>query len=70
MCKIFIADDDNFFGEMLKYHLPLNPDYEVLLFSNAKNCISNPYKYPDIICTDFRLPDIQDGELFKQIKAI
>lgn len=70
MCKIFIVDDDNFFGEILKYHLQLNPDYEVLLFSNAKNCISNPYKQPDIICTDFGLPYIQDDELFKKTKAI
>ena len=70
MCKIFIVDDDIFIGEMLKYHLQLNPDYEVLLFSNAKDCLSNLYHNPDIICIDFGLPDIQGDELFKQIKNL
>ncbi|ROH94227.1 sigma-54-dependent Fis family transcriptional regulator [Chryseobacterium cucumeris] len=70
MCKIFIVDDDIFFGEMLKYHLQLNPDYEVLLFNNAKDCLSNLYLNPDIICIDFGLPDIQGDELFIQIKNI
>lgn len=70
MCKIFIVDDDIFLGEMLKYHLQLNPDYEVLLFNNAKDCLSNLYLNPDIICIDFGLPDIQGDELFIQIKNI
>lgn len=70
MCKIFIVDDDIFLGEILKYHLQLNPDYEVLLFSNAKDCLSNLYHNPDIICIDFGLPDIQGDELFKQIKNL
>lgn len=36
MCKIFIVDDDIFLGEMLKYHLQLNPDYKVLLFNSQR----------------------------------
>lgn len=70
MCKIFIIDDDPFFGEMLKYHLQLNPDYEVYLFDTAKACLSNLYLNPDIICIDFGLPDIQGDELFKKIHNI
>jgi Response regulator containing CheY-like receiver, AAA-type ATPase, and DNA-binding domains len=69
MTKIFIVDDDVFFGEMLKYHLQLNPDYEVFLFSTAKECLSQLYKAPDIICIDFGLPDIKGDELFRQIKT-
>ncbi|RMZ59610.1 sigma-54-dependent Fis family transcriptional regulator [Chryseobacterium nematophagum] len=68
ICKIFIVDDDPFFGEMLKYHLKLNPDYEIHLFDTAKECLSNLFKNPDIICIDFGLPDIPGDELFKQIK--
>lgn len=70
MCKIFIVDDDNFFGGMLQYHLQLNPAYKVPLPTNTKDCISNAYLYPDLICADLGLPDIQADELFKQIKAI
>ncbi|RNA61985.1 sigma-54-dependent Fis family transcriptional regulator [Chryseobacterium nematophagum] len=68
ICKIFIVDDDPFFGEMLKYHLKLNPDYEIHLFDTAKECLANLFKNPDIICIDFGLPDIPGDELFKQIK--
>lgn len=70
MCKIFIIDDDRFFGEMLKHHLQLNPDYEVFLFDTAKDCLANLFMNPDIICIDFGLPDIQGDELFKQIKNL
>ncbi len=45
MCKIFIVDDDNFFGGMLQYHLQLNPAYKVPLPTNTKDCISNAYLY-------------------------
>jgi len=68
MTKIFIVDDDVFFGEMLKYHLQLNPDYEVSLHGSAKECLAQLYRNPDIICIDFGLPDIQGDELFRQIK--
>ncbi len=69
-CKIFIVDDDPFFGEILKYHLQLNPDYEVQLFSTAKECLAALFLNPDIICIDFGLPDIQGDELFKQIQNL
>lgn len=68
MSRIFLVDDDPFFGEMLKYHLQLNPDYEIFLYSNAKDCLAELYKNPDIICIDFGLPDIPGDELFRQIK--
>ncbi|MCJ7936263.1 MAG: response regulator [Chryseobacterium sp.] len=66
--KIFIVEDDLFFGEMLKYHMALNPDHEIFLFDSAKDCLSNLYLNPDIICTDFGLPDMKGDVLFKKIK--
>lgn len=70
MVRIFLVDDDPFFGEMLKYHLQLNPDYEVFLYSSGKECLSELYRNSDIICIDFGLPDIQGDDLFKQIKTL
>ena len=70
MCKIFIIDDDLFFGEMLRHYLQLNPDYEVYLFNTAKDCLANLYLNPDIICIDFGLPDIQGDVLFKKIQDV
>ena len=66
--KIFLIEDDPFFGEALKYHLKLNPDFEVYLFKSGKECISNLYQKPDIICLDFGLPDITGDKLLKMIQ--
>ena len=70
MCilKIFLVEDDLFFGETLKYHLQLNPDFEVQLFQTGKDCINNLYKKPNIICLDFGLPDITGDKLLKKIQ--
>ncbi|WP_264566424.1 sigma-54-dependent transcriptional regulator [Flavobacterium sp. N3904] len=68
LIKIFLIEDDAFFGETLKYHLTLNPDFEVLLYSSGKECLSHLYLKPDIICLDFGLPDIKGDLLLKRIK--
>lgn len=66
--KIFIVEDDVWFGELLKHHLSLNPDYEIHLLSNAKQCLESLYKKPDIICIDFGLPDIKGDALLPKIQ--
>lgn len=66
--KIFLVEDDPFFGETLKYHLKLNPDFDVFLFSTGKECLDNLFLKPDIICLDFGLPDIKGDMLLKKIQ--
>lgn len=68
--KIFLIEDDLFSGEALKYHLQLNPDFDVYLFQTGKECLFNLCKKPDIICLDVGLPDITGEQLFKKIKEI
>lgn len=68
--KIFIIEDDPFFGESLMYHLRLNPDYDIHLFQSGKKCLENLYKKPDIICLDFGLPDISGDRLLKRIQEV
>lgn len=68
--NIFIVEDDVFFGQTLKYHLSLNPDYTVHLFEKGKDCLSNFHLKPDIICLDFGLPDLSGDVLLKKIKEI
>jgi DNA-binding NtrC family response regulator len=70
LLKIFLIEDDSFFGETLKFHLKLNPDFEVYLFQTGKDCLSNLYQKPDIICLDFGLPDITGDILLKKIHEI
>lgn len=68
--RIFLIEDDPFFGESLKYHLSLNPDFEVHLFSSGKECLENLHLKPQIICLDFGLPDITGDKLLQKIREI
>ena len=66
--KIFVVEDDPFYGEMLKYHISLNPDYVVEKFENGKECIDNLYKNPAVISLDYSLPDMSGLEVLKKVK--
>lgn len=66
-CKIFIVEDDPFYGELLKRHLQLNPDNEVFLYKTGKECIENLHKKPDMISLDYRLPDMTGDEVMREV---
>jgi hypothetical protein len=34
--KIFILEDDRWYGALLEHHLSMNPDYQVSKFENEK----------------------------------
>lgn len=67
---IFIVEDDPWYGEILKHHLSLNPDYKVTLFSTGKELLSKMWPQPDLITLDFSLPDITGDKLLKKIQEI
>ncbi len=67
--KIFAVEDDPVYSKFLKYVLELNPDFEVELFENGKDCIAQLYQSPKIITLDYSLPDLSGEEILKQIKA-
>ena len=67
--KIFVVEDDHFYGQLLKHHLSSNPDNEVILFKSGKACLENLYQKPDVISLDYMLPDISGKECFEKIKA-
>ena len=66
--KIFVVEDDPFYGEMLKYHISLNPDYIVEKFETGKDCLNNLYKNPSVISLDYSLPDMSGLEVLKKAK--
>ncbi len=68
--KIFIVEDDPWYGEILAYHLGLNPDYRVTRYETGKQCLENLSAKPDLITIDFSLPDMRGDELFKRIKEL
>lgn len=66
--KIFIVEDDPWYGEILEYHLSLNPDYEIYRFVCGKDCLANLPKRPQLLTLDYSLPDYNGLELLKKIK--
>lgn len=68
--KIFIVEDDKWYGEILAYHLGLNPDYKVSRYESAKDCLAKLSDKPDLITIDFSLPDMQGDELFRKIREV
>ncbi len=68
--KIFVVEDDEWYGRLLVHTLSLNPDYEIRLFTTGKDCLANIHLSPDIVTLDYRLPDMKGLEVLKQIKEI
>lgn len=66
--NIFLVEDDIWYGELLKYHLGLNPENTITLFTNGKECLAQLYLKPDVVCIDYGLPDMNGLELLTKIK--
>ncbi len=66
--RVFIVEDDNVYGEMLKFFLSLNEDNEVTRFSTAKDVLANLGKKPDLVTLDYSLPDAKGEQVLKKIK--
>ncbi|MCB0666327.1 MAG: sigma-54-dependent Fis family transcriptional regulator [Saprospiraceae bacterium] len=67
--KILIVEDDLWYGELLKYHLSLNPDFEVILVQSGKDCVKKLVDNPDIVCIDYGLPDMGGDNLLQYIQS-
>lgn len=66
--KVFIVEDDEFYGELLEYHLSLNPDIEIERFINGKDFLKSLDKNPGAVTLDYSLPDLSGKEVLKRIK--
>ncbi|MDD2564532.1 MAG: sigma-54 dependent transcriptional regulator [Salinivirgaceae bacterium] len=64
---IFVVEDDKFYGQLLSFHLTLNPDYKVELFSTGSEALKNLHKNPAIITIDYSLPDMKGDFLMKKV---
>jgi len=67
--KVFILEDDVFYGSMLQHHLSLNPDYEVKRFEDSKAFFACLHEQPHVVTLDYSLPDMGGDEVLKRIKA-
>jgi DNA-binding NtrC family response regulator len=66
--KIFILEDDTWYGSMLQHYLSLNPDFEVRRFENSRDFFSKLYELPDVVTLDYSMPDMDGAEVMKRIK--
>jgi two-component system, NtrC family, response regulator AtoC len=68
--KIFILEDDRWYGAMLEHHLSMNPDYQVSKFENEKDFLKAMYDSPDVVTLDYSLSEMDGNQVLKKIKEI
>ncbi len=68
--KIFILDDDVWYGSMLQHYLSLNPDYEVKRFEQTQTFFKQLHEKPDVVTLDYSLPDMDGGQVLKRIRDL
>ena len=65
---MFIVEDDKLYGDLLRYHLALNPDNEVFLYRSGQECLDHLYLNPDFISLDYSLPDMSGLDILRKIR--
>ena len=65
---IFIVEDDPWYGQLLHYHLSLNPEDTVQLWTSGQDCLDNMHLRPDVVTIDFSLPDISGDKLLARLQ--
>jgi len=66
--KIFIVEDDTWYGSMLEHYLSLNPEYEVKRFESPRDFFGQLHENPDVVTLDYSLPDCDGAEVLKKIR--
>jgi two-component system response regulator AtoC len=66
--KIFIVEDDKWYGSMLQHYLSLNPEYEIKRFESATDFFSHLHEAPNVVTLDYSMPDYDGSEVLKKIK--
>ncbi len=65
---ISIIEDNEWYADLLEYHLQLNPDYTVSKYANGTDFLKNYSQKTDIITLDYSLPDIKCDALIHKIR--
>ncbi|OGX81980.1 regulator [Hymenobacter lapidarius] len=66
--KIFVVEDNKWYGELLLHRLGQNPDYSVHRFTTARACLDQLGEQPDLITLDYSLPDSKGEQVLRQIR--
>lgn len=65
--KIFVIEDDAWYGEFLKHHISMDEKHEVSVFKSGEEALNNLDQKPDVITLDYSLPDYTGQELLKKL---
>jgi DNA-binding NtrC family response regulator len=68
--KIFIVEDDTFYGSLLKNEIVKNRLGNVEHFSTGESFLENLFKMPDIVLLDYHLGTMNGVNILKKIKSI
>ena len=68
--KIFIVEDDQFYGTLLSEVLKLRNFKYVKRMESGQKCLESLDEKPDVIILDYNLGDMNGLDLFKKIKKI
>ena len=67
--KVFIVDDDEFFGNVVKTKLESQENIDVTLFSTARDFLNGLYQNPDLLIIDYDLPGKNGIEILEEVKT-
>lgn len=67
--RIFIVEDEPMQRRLIKYVLESDPDHEVHIFNNGKDCLDHLHLAPHLVTLDYYLPDVDGSTVLKRIKA-
>jgi DNA-binding NtrC family response regulator len=66
--KVFIVEDDEFLGSIMKRTLEKIADAEVYLFKTPQECLDSLHLNPDIVSIDYYLPGMTGMEMMEKIR--
>lgn len=66
--RIFIVEDDQFLGSVIKLTLEKLDNVDVSYFSEPEECLRNLHRNPHIVSIDYLLPGMNGIELMEKIK--
>ena len=68
IAKIFIVEDDQFLGNLIKRTLEKLDNMDVTHFLTPEDCLKNLHQNPDIVSIDYNLPGMNGVELLDKIR--
>ncbi len=69
LVKVFVVEDDEFYGNLIKKTLEKDERFDVTLFQKGQAFLNQLSEKPDIVTIDHYLPDMEGLEILKQVKA-